>query len=156
MVVSVEYNSHFPLDRAITFTNDRDEKWEGDRGYGASLKALNMVASRHGYSLLWVVPRLDAFFIRTDLIEDGSDDVGFPLEKWRDCTELVHHEPLINRKRVEIFIDYEVYLASGGDLDLSRRSAYSVCRKFLIGNLAQDLSYFIRSALGKARRILHI
>ena len=89
MVFSVEYNSHFPLDKAITFPNSPEERYEGDRGYGASLKALNMVASEHGYSLLWVVPPLDAFFIRNDLIEDGTGNVVFPLEKWRSCTKIV-------------------------------------------------------------------
>ena len=44
MVFSVEYNANFPLDAAITFPNDQNERWQGDRGYGASLKALKLVA----------------------------------------------------------------------------------------------------------------
>ena len=43
-IFSVEYNAHFPLDAAITFPNDSRARWENDRGYGASLKALNLVA----------------------------------------------------------------------------------------------------------------
>lgn len=46
MVYSVEYNSNFPIDAAITFSNDPNERFEGDRGYGASLKALTMVAEK--------------------------------------------------------------------------------------------------------------
>ena len=52
MVFSVEYNANYPLDKAITFPDNTDEHWEGDRGYGASLKALTVVASEQGYSLL--------------------------------------------------------------------------------------------------------
>jgi GT2 family glycosyltransferase len=59
MVYTVEYNSCFPLDRAITFPDDATEGWQGDRGYGASLRALQMVAAEGGYSLLWVVPPAD-------------------------------------------------------------------------------------------------
>ena len=72
MVFSVEYNANFPVEVAITFPNNPKEYWQGDRGYGASLKALNMVAVKNGYSLLWVVPFLDAFFIRNDLIDDNT------------------------------------------------------------------------------------
>ena len=31
-VFTVEYNSHFPLDAAITFPDDPDERWQQDRG----------------------------------------------------------------------------------------------------------------------------
>lgn len=137
MVFSVEYNSHFPLDKAITFPNDPDQRYEGDRGYGASLNALNMVASEHGYSLLWVVPQLDAFFIRNDLVDDGTEAIVFPLEKWWCCTEIVHHKPLKREERAKTFIDYEIYMATGGDLELSTRSAYPICRKFLLDNFWQ-------------------
>lgn len=152
MVFSVEYNSHFPLDKAITFPNDLEERYERDRGYGASLKALNIIASKHGYSLLWVVPYLDAFFIRKDFIEDGTNNVELPLKKWRHCTKLVHHKPLKNRKKAKIFIDYEVYLNTGGNIELSRQSAYPVCRKVLTDNVAQYLLRLARKHLGVARR----
>ncbi len=52
LVFLVEYNAHFPLDAAITFPSDRQERGEGDRGYGAALKALTMVAQKHGYPTL--------------------------------------------------------------------------------------------------------
>jgi hypothetical protein len=131
LVFSVEYNSHFPLEAAITFPNDCRERWEGDRGYGASLKALDLVARKHGYSLLWVVPRLDAFFIRTDLIDDGSDQLCFPFKRWRKCTGRIFHPPLRNPARAEIFLDYQVYESTGGDLAASRRRADPVCWKYL-------------------------
>lgn len=96
MVFSVEYNANFPLNEAITFSCDANEGWEQDNGYGASLKALNLVAKANGYSLLWVVPGLDAFFIRNDLINDGTGCLTFPFSKWRYCTSVPLHRKLVN------------------------------------------------------------
>ncbi len=147
MLFSVEYNAHFPLHAAITFPNDSNERWEGDRGYGASLKALNSVAARHGYSLLWVVPALDAFFIRNDLIDDGSGQICFPLEYWEHCTGVVCHRPLRNRDRAGLFIDYDVYMDSGGDIDRSRRSAFPVCNKYLVGTPLDRMTFTVKSMI---------
>jgi hypothetical protein len=145
MVFSVEYNCNYPLGSAITFPNDPKERWQGDRGYGASLKALNMVANSHGYSLLWVVPRLDAFFIRNDLIDDGSSQMCFPFEKWASHTSCAIHAPLKDRQRAKIFIDYQVYISTNGDLEASRRAALPICRKTLLDSL-------YRRALRKAKQ----
>lgn len=140
MVFSVEYNSHYPLHAAITFPNDQNEHWQGDRAYGASLKALNIVAESNGYSLLWVVPCLDAIFVRNDLIEDGTGEICFPFEKWNSCTSMVCHKPLIDRKRVGIFMDYEVYLSTKGDVEESRRAAIPVCRKVLLDSVFRHVA----------------
>lgn len=134
MIYSVEYNSNFPIEKAITFPDDPNEVWHIDRGYGASLKALAMVAKVHDYSLLWVVPYLDAFFIRNDLIDDGSSQICFPLKKWSNCTSLQNHVPLKNKDRVDIFLDYEVYINTDGDIYLSKIGAQQVCRTYLLGN----------------------
>lgn len=139
MVFSVEYNSNFPLDASITFPKDLNEQWQGDRGYGASLRALNTVANRHGYSLLWVVPYLDAFFLRNDLIDDGSGHICFPFEKWAASTQLAIHGPLKDPARANIFIDYDVYLATNGNLDASRKAARAVCRKYLAESTLQKV-----------------
>ena len=132
MIYTVEYNSCFPLDRAITFPNDDAEGWQGDRGYGASLKALQMVAAEGGYSLLWVVPLLDAVFIRNDLIEDGSGELAFPLSRWKQATSFNHHPCLKDASRSNLVLDYETYVQSGGDLAVSRRTAHDVARKSLL------------------------
>lgn len=149
MLYSVEYNSNYPLDSAITFPNDPNERWQGDRGYGASLKALDLVARRHGYSLLWVVPSLDAFFIRNDLIDDHTEEISFPFEKWRAFTGVINHGPLKNRDRVNIFVDYEVYLATNGDLSSSRKAANAVCKRYLLDTIPQRV-------IRKARRMANL
>ena len=156
MVFSVEYNSHFPIDKAITFPNAPDMPYEHDRGYGASLKALNMVTEKHGYSLLWVISPLDAFFIRNDLIEDGTENLVHPLENWRNCTEIVCHKPLVSDEKAKAFIDYEVFTESGGDLEASKQIAYPICSKFLLDNKVVTMPQFIRKALTKAGRALRI
>ena len=147
MVFSVEYNSHYPLESAITFPNDAHEKWERDRGYGASLKALTMVANKYGYSLLWVVPARDAFFIRNDLIDDGTNQICFPFEMWESCTNRICHKPLRNRERASIFIDYEVYVSTNGDLAKSRQSAYPICKKYLLDSIPRKASRIARRVL---------
>ncbi|GAB5561949.1 MAG: hypothetical protein SynsKO_35960 [Synoicihabitans sp.] len=131
MVFSVEYNSHFPFDAAITFPNDPTEISQNDRGYGASLKALNIVAEANGYSLLWVVPPLDAFFIRNDLIDDQSDQISFPLERWRTDMPYLCHRPLKDPQRAKIFLDYEVYLSTNGDTHASQQAALPTCTEYL-------------------------
>lgn len=147
MVFSVEYNSNYPLHKAITFPDGTAEHWQGDRGYGASLKALTMVAAEHGYSLLWVVPILDAFFIRNDLIDDGTRQLTFPFSKWAGCTNQQNHAPLKSASRANIFIDYEIYVKSGGNIELSRQAAYKTVMTYLAGN--GDLL----TKLSKARRV---
>jgi hypothetical protein len=134
LVFSIEYNPHYPLNKAITFPNETNERWERDRGYGASLKALTMVASESGYSLLWVVPPFDAFFVRNDLLDDGTSETVFPYKKWGYCTNWQFHKPLKEKNRARIFLDYEVYSSTGGDVEASRLAAYQTCMTYLAGN----------------------
>jgi hypothetical protein len=131
MVYSVEYNSSYPLEVSITNPNDPNERWVGDRAHGASLKALTTVANEHDYSLLWVVVGLDAFFIRNDLVADGTNASVFPFEKWRKDTNRPFHRPLLNEDRLGIFVDYEEFVKSGGDLEMSQRSAFLNAKAFL-------------------------
>lgn len=137
MVFSVEYNCHFPLDAAVTFPDSPDEHWKGDRGYGASLKALCMVAEKHGYSLLWVVPTLDAFFIRNDLIDDGTGDIVFPFSRWRTVTNLQIHPPLKDPQRASLFVDFNRDHCIN-DEQVSdrpyRHAAFDIATKYLINN----------------------
>jgi hypothetical protein len=154
MVFSVEYNSHFPLHAAITFPNDPNEHFQGDRGYGASLKALAIVAESNGYSLLWVVPGLDAFFVRNDLIDDGTDEICFPFEKWAPCTSLICHKPLKNQQRLNLFLDYEVFCSSAGDIDASRTAAIPICKKFLLESIFSRAIRKAKRSVGKLRRLV--
>lgn len=146
MVYSVEYNSNYPLNKAITFPNNSEEHWQNDCGYGASLKALTMVAAEHGYSLVWVVRKLDAFFVRDDLIEDGTHMKVFPYEKWANCTNLRSHGTLKDFSKASIYLDYEVFASSGGDVEASKKAAYKTC-----------MTYLAKSGFtGKANKLLRL
>lgn len=148
-VFSVEYNCNYPLDAAITFPDDPGEHWEEDRGYGASLLALVMVAADHGYSLVAVEPRLDVFFVRDDFLADGSDTIAPPLTHWRHCVDLPMHGPLQRPKRIDVFLDYRVWRDSGGDVRAARRAAAAVCRRVLLRGRRRRL---LRGALRAAWR----
>ncbi|HBJ34809.1 MAG TPA: hypothetical protein DDZ51_08605 [Planctomycetaceae bacterium] len=155
MVFSVEYNCHFPLDAAVTFPDNPDEHWEGDRGYGASLRALTLVAEEHGYCLLWVVPKVDAFFIRKDLIDDGTDKIVFPFGRWRTATNRQIHPPLKNPERAGLFINYErTQLGSSNDVP-SRSTAYDTATTYLVnnGDFETQLNKFRRLPANVVRRL---
>ena len=155
-VFSVEYNSHFPLDAAITFPDDPAERWQEDRGYGVSLKALVLVAEEAGYSLVTVVPKLDAFFVRNDLLDDGSGRLAPELETWRAATSLSFHAPLRDPSRVGIFLDYEVFQRTGGDLAASRAAARGVSEQCLLGGEVKrgPVRRFLRACRRALSRLL--
>jgi hypothetical protein len=104
-----------------------------------------MVAAEGGYSLVWVVPLLDAVFIRNDLLEDGSGELAFPLSRWKHATSFNHHLRLKDASRNDLFLDYETYVQSHGDMAASRRSARDVARKSLLED-PWSMNRFIRLA----------
>lgn len=130
-VYSVEYNCHFPLELSVTRADDPHARWQADRCYGASLRALHAVAREHGYSLVAVEPMLDAFFVRDDLLDDGSGTLAPPLENWRPATHLRIHAPVLQPRRVGLFLDYDVWVATGGDTAAAHRAAKAACRPHL-------------------------
>jgi len=130
-VYSVEYNANFPLNLSVTCADDPQAHWLGDRVYGASLRALSTVAREHGYSLVAVEPGLDAFFVRDDLLDDGSGVLAPPLDHWRPVTLLRVHPPVLDRRRMELMLDYDVWRATAGDSAAARRAAAAPCRRHL-------------------------
>jgi hypothetical protein len=117
-VVSVEYNSHYPLEYAITLNNIPSLRWSGTRAYGASLKALNLVATEKDYVLVYVVRCLDAFFIRKDLL---AGQILPPLEAFREVTGIPCH--VYGRDSMfDEMIDYEVW-SSTGDINKAKEAA---------------------------------
>eukprot|EP00747_Dinoflagellata_sp_TGD_P179104 gnl/TRDRNA2_/TRDRNA2_29312_c0_seq1.p1 gnl/TRDRNA2_/TRDRNA2_29312_c0~~gnl/TRDRNA2_/TRDRNA2_29312_c0_seq1.p1 ORF type:complete len:141 (+),score=8.40 gnl/TRDRNA2_/TRDRNA2_29312_c0_seq1:392-814(+) len=126
-LITVEYNSQYPLDAAITFPNVNTEFWEGDKAYGASLKALWMVAAKHDYSLIAIESKLDLFFVRNDLL----DLAEVPhLERWRPFTDISFHIPLRRKERMGMFVDYEEY-SKHGDLTRSKEKALPIVERYI-------------------------
>lgn len=130
-VYSVEYNSNFPLELSVTCRDEPQPCFRGDRAYGASLRALAAVAQEHGYSLVAVEPRLDAFFARNDLIDDGSGRIAPPLSHWRPMTVLRTHALVLEEHRLGMFVDYGVWRTSGGDMDRALAAGRARCLSYL-------------------------
>ena len=69
--VTIEYNSKFKNNESYAIEYNPEHKWEGDDYYGASLLALKRLGEKKGYTLVYVVDRFDAVFVRNDLIDEN-------------------------------------------------------------------------------------
>ena len=129
MVVSVEYNANFPIDEAITFIDLKTilNIKNSRRTYGASLKALKMVGDEFGYTLVYVLKGLDAFFIRNDLLKNYNipsfDYFKDKIVKW--------HNRQKDQTHVKYFLDYEVYVETGGNIKESQEAAVKACHLYV-------------------------
>jgi hypothetical protein len=104
-VVTVEYNSNFPLEATISVT--ATTRWNGDVRFGASLGAIHAVASRWGYSIVNVVPSLDVVLVRSDVLCAGK---VAPYESWRRHTGVRMHTVCPSVAAcADSFMDSEVY-----------------------------------------------
>lgn len=130
-VYSVEYNAHFPLHLAVTCDNSAQNRWTGNRAYGASLRALFVAARECGYSLVAVDPPHDAFFVRDDLIADGTDRIAPPLTHWRSTTLRSVHPAVRDPAQVATFVDFEAWCGTPGERADARRRAARRCRPYL-------------------------
>jgi hypothetical protein len=117
-LISVEYNSHFTADQAITFPNAEWEHWERDRVYGASLKALVLAAARFGYVLVHVCPPGDAFFVPEDILCGGLKEIT----NFAPYCDVVCQPPCTSG-REQLMLDYEVYMRDG-DMEAARKAAH--------------------------------
>jgi hypothetical protein len=70
-VVVIEYNAVFRPPLAVVAEYDKDFTWNGTSYYGASLKALESLGSRKGYSLVGCsLSGINAFFVKQNLVGD--------------------------------------------------------------------------------------
>ncbi len=70
-VVVVEYNASLPPDLDWKVRYDPKRAWDGTQNYGASLKSLEKLGARLGYSLVGCdFVGANAFFVRNDLVAD--------------------------------------------------------------------------------------
>jgi hypothetical protein len=150
MVYSVEYNAHFPHWAAITVDNDPSFRWQKDRLYGASLKALTILATDIGYTLISVVPNFDAFFIRNDLIDDFSGYIA-PNLNLRNATNRVLHLPVSDVERLRVLIDYEELCKPDADINIAYAKAFRIAKRYLAGN--GDIETWFNRALRLGRRL---
>ena len=146
-VFTVEFNSNYPNNETITVIPTPYGPWEADMCYGASLGALDLVARENGYSLVHVEGVLDAFFIRDDLIYDGSDQICHDISIWKQYP-MRNHIPLktkwgddqdkINEK-LDQLLDYSVYTVADAhsipeDEKITKaiQAARPICEKYIL------------------------
>ena len=85
-VIVAEYNSKFPPDVPWIIEYNEAHRWDGTDYFGASLKSLELLLSGRGYSLVGCsMLGTNAFFVRTDLVNDSRFCVPFTAEN--------HYEP---------------------------------------------------------------
>ncbi len=69
-VAVVEYNADLGSDRSLRVAPDDRGVWDGSFYFGASLKALENLGRKHGYSLVGCdLVGVNAFFVRNDCVE---------------------------------------------------------------------------------------
>ncbi len=135
----VEFNPNFPIDAPVAFPDDPDEYWQFDRVMGSSLRALSMMATKHGYSLVYAgnyatSKHHDAFFIRDDLIDTSQVP---PLEAF-DATHVPLHEVCITG-RENLYMNYEVWLETQ-NIESSRKAVHTSWKKHIAGTLLQRVN----------------
>lgn len=144
MVISVEYNPHFPITRAITIDNDTNIAVSKLRGrekrrvYGASLLAMDMVGKEFGYSLAYVAKGLDSFFIRNDLIKHCYIPC---IDYFKMKTFINVHRRQKNKSIIESFLDYKVYVDTKGDVEKSKKAAWGICKKCIFKRVKKNDRY---------------
>jgi hypothetical protein len=96
IIVIVEYNSVFGIDRPITIPYNsrfsRNKAHYSNLYFGASLKALHILARRKGYSFIGCNSAgNNAYFVRIDKLNDIVKEVslkdGYVLSKIRDSRD---------------------------------------------------------------------
>jgi hypothetical protein len=124
---SVEFNTNIPSEYAITFPNDPNESWQGDRVYGASLKCFEIVASKYNYTLVGIEPEYmyDAFYVRTDLLKGNK---GIDYKQYGSVRPM--HVRSSNGRHL-MCLDYEHYLKTN-NVKESQQFAEPVTTKYLI------------------------
>lgn len=99
-LVSVEYNSNFPINFNYTVKKDF-LGWNGDANYGASFLALIMMAKEFGYYPVCVESTLDVFFLREDLFNNED------IPQWDSFSEFtnisLHNSSTLQRS---LFVEY--------------------------------------------------
>jgi len=128
---SVEFNPNFPIDCAISFPPTDENDWMLDKVFGASLKALNIVANNNEYTLVYAGHynsslNHDAFFVRNDLITNCDNRPT--LEDFRFTYCPIHSKCIT--ERYKIMLDYEEFLLTN-NINKSQEKAYSISKKYL-------------------------
>jgi len=90
-VISVEYNSNYPIESSHTLLCPSAYTWKGDGIFGASVSALYLAGQHRGYTMVYATARNDVFFIRNDLVCPGTQQ---PLHAFAYAANLQSVPPM--------------------------------------------------------------
>lgn len=142
-VMTLEYNANFPVWAAVT-VDDEWAAWDDSFVFGTSIGAILIVAREAGYEPVYIEGGLDVFLVRSDILRNH----GTPSAPGRGYfdQELAVRFPFPNvagkrnceTSKVQKFIDYATYAASGGNMELARRAAVVTLQR---AQAAYNISY---------------
>lgn len=113
-VLSVEYNCVYGADAVFgTWPNDPEARWRGTNTQGASLAAIEMVAREFGWSLAALVPELDAFLVRDDLLHGAVKPQLADFHQHALCKSVLHGTA--TAEDVAALLDYATWRATGNE-----------------------------------------
>lgn len=133
---SIKFNPNIPIDYAITFPNDPNERWESDKIMSASLKAIKIMAEKHNYSLVYagkyeIDGHHDAFFIRNKLLS------SLETPNIKNFKHVLYPAYLYCiTGRYKIMMDYETWLETK-NVKASKDKALKVSKSYLEANFIQ-------------------
>jgi hypothetical protein len=127
-VLTIEYNSQFPVDVCITFPNNPDEFWEYDTVYGCSIGCINLVAQKYGYQIVYV-GATDVYLVSSELINGLKPLTLTYFSKIAKRAPLRVHKPCTTG-REKIMLDYSVWLKTNS-VEEAQKAAKSYSVKYL-------------------------
>jgi len=157
-IITVEYNSNFPLDAPLAFPDPRLEPghaypigWDGGCYMGSSATAIEAVARAHGYVVVDVEPGYDLFIVKAS--QWGARPIPRldALGTHRPFNIMRAHRPWLatkaGQRKASAYLDWAVYKATNGSI--SERT--SAARQAALGHLgrwagAADLPCFATTA----------
>ena len=106
-LVVIEYNSSILPNDSRVVPYDPESVWDGTNYFGASLLALNNLASQKGYTLIGCDSNgINAFFCKTDLLNDYDFDSINQLYRPPQYGEIIHEKhighPFSDKKMLDI------------------------------------------------------
>jgi hypothetical protein len=123
-VVSIEYNSHFPIGATIAMPPVAEDpthnSWNGfDAYFGCSAGSVKLMAEEAGYEVVHFVGTHDMILVRRDLL---GGECPPPYAMFANRLDTKHH-CVIDAERRGHWVEYATWLSSGGDAARSRQAA---------------------------------
>lgn len=119
-VVSIEYNSNFPIASSIAMPPSGEFSWnQFDLFYGASAGSIKLMADEVGYSIVHFVGTFDIILVRNDLL---NGECPPPYARFSNRVGTVQ-SCIIDDSRRGKWVEYSTWLSSQGNMKKARLAA---------------------------------